>query len=475
MRYTPGLRETLVSLPSILGEAFFLTIGPQVHETGAKAHCIPALTNATPDNASRDSPQPCLLGPTERYHHSLPPAVKVPTSARVDTNRPLLVLIYLAIAVASVWLLQFLWHLLGQASVFVVILLVAWILTVAALGPVRILRRLMIPLPIAAAVIYLGLLSLVGVALFFVLPPFFEQVGRAAENLTQQALGIPEGMRALESRLISLGVPEDFVRSTITDVSRQLVSLGQDLASGILAATGTLAGGLAAALVTLIISFYLLLGWDRTVRNLEAILPKTWAEGFHRAIGAAEHTFGGWLVGQFIASLLWGGSIVITYFIAGLEFGLLVAVGTGLLLFIPIIGMVIGIGIPIAMAAAIRIDLAVWVGLTATLVSLVIENVVKPRVMGSTIGVSPIVVLSSVILGGIAAGFWGVLFGIPIGALLWTFTRWSVMEFLQSQRRTIPPTTNTTEPSAHRCRSEDKSSAKNASTVNDGSPKETQS
>ena len=209
----------------------------------------------------------------------------------MDTKRPLLLLIYLAIGVASAWLLQFFWELLGQASVFVVVLLVAWILTVAALGPVRMLRRLMIPRPIAAAVVYLGLLSLIGVALFFVLPPFFEQVGRAAENLTQQARGIPDGMRALEARLISLGVPEDFVRSTITDVSRQLVSVGQELASGILSATGTLAGGIAAALVTLIISFYLLLGWDRAVRNLEAILPDTWADGFDRAVRAAEHTF----------------------------------------------------------------------------------------------------------------------------------------------------------------------------------------
>jgi len=372
----------------------------------------------------------------------LPPAanIKVPASARVDTKRPLLVLVYLAIAVASLWLLQFFWELLGQASVFVVILLVAWILTVAALGPVRMLRRLMIPRPIAAAVVYLGLLSLIGVALFFVLPPFFQQVGRAAESLTQQARGIPEGMRVLEARLISLGVPEDFVRSTITDVSRQLVSVGQELASGILSATGTLAGGIAAALVTLIISFYLLLGWDRAVRNLEAILPKTWAEGFDRAIRAAEHTFGAWLGGQFIASVLWGGSVVLTYFIAGLEFGLLVAVGTGLLLFIPIFGMVVGIGIPIAMAAAIRIDLAIWVGLTVTLVSLVIENIVKPRVMGSTIGVSPIVILSSVILGGIASGFWGVLFGIPIGALLWTFARWIFVEFMETQRQSDPST-----------------------------------
>ncbi|MDE2903965.1 MAG: hypothetical protein OXP73_13190, partial [Chloroflexota bacterium] len=57
----------------------------------------------------------------------------------VESQRPLLILIYLGIAVAVAWLLQFLWGVLSQAGVFVVMLLVAWIVTVATLGPVRLL------------------------------------------------------------------------------------------------------------------------------------------------------------------------------------------------------------------------------------------------------------------------------------------------------------------------------------------------
>ena len=128
-----------------------------------------------------------------------------------------------------------------------------------------------------------------------------------------------------------------------------------------------------------------------------------------------------------------------TYLIAGLEFGLLVAVGTGILLFIPFFGMIVGIAVPTIMAFAVRVDLAIWVGVALTLVSLGIENVVKPRIMGTAIGVNPIVVLSSVILGGIAAGFWGILFGIPIGALLWTLLRGAASELLNSQRRAPVP------------------------------------
>lgn len=336
---------------------------------------------------------------------------------------------------AAAWLLQFLWAVLSQAGVFVVMLLVAWIVTVVTLGPVRLLRRLRTPRPIAAALVYLVLLGLAAVSLFFVLPPFFTEVGHAAENLTQQARGIPESLSNLQTWLSGLGAPDDIVSTVTEDISHHIVSVGQELATGIIATTGTIAGGVAATIVTLIISFYLVLGWDRGVDRLADALPPTWAARLHRGVRASEHTFGAWLGGQFLASVIWGIAVVVAYLIAGLEFGLLVAVGTGILMFIPFFGMIVGIAIPAIMAFTVRIDLAIWVGVALALVSLAIENVVKPRIMGTAIGVNPIVVLSSVILGGIAAGFWGVLFGIPIGALLWTTLRGFLREFLVMQRR----------------------------------------
>ena len=336
---------------------------------------------------------------------------------------------------AAAWLLQFLWGVLSQAGVFVVMLLVAWIVTVATLGPVRLLQRLRIPRPIASGLVYLVVLGIAGASLFFVLPPFFTEVGHAAESLTAQARGIPEGLSNLQTWLSGLGAPDDIVGTVTEDVSDNLASMGQELASGVITTTGTIAGGVAATIVTLIISFYLVLGWDRGVDRMSDALPPDWAARLNRGVRASEHTFGAWLGGQFLASVIWGIAVVVAYLIAGLEFGLLVAVGTGILMFIPFFGMIVGIAIPTIMAFTVRIDLAIWVGVALALVSLAIENVVKPRIMGTAIGVNPIVVLSSVILGGIAAGFWGVLFGIPIGALLWTTLRGFLREFLVMQRR----------------------------------------
>ncbi len=345
------------------------------------------------------------------------------------------ILIVLGIAVASIWLLQFLWGLIGNFAALVVTLLLAWIINLIALGPVRFMRRLRIPRLLAATLVYVVFAGLTALTSFFILPPLFAEIGRAAGNVTAEAANATQILENLRAQLLQWGVPQDTVTEVVTGLNTQIISLGQDIAAGILASTGAVLGGLGLAILTLIISFYILLGWDTNLQRLRRELPADWRARFDRGIRSAERTFGGWLGGQAVASTAWGGAVVLIYFIADMPFGLLVAVGTGLLMFIPFVGLAIGIGLPIVMALTLRLDLAIWVGISVVVTSMIIENIVKPRVMGTALGVNPLVVILSVIVGGVAAGFWGIVFGIPLGALIWTFARWATLEVLHAQAR----------------------------------------
>ncbi len=352
----------------------------------------------------------------------------------MDNPRLRNVLVVLGITVAAVWLLQVLGGLISQFGALVVTLLLAWIINLTALGPVRLLRRARVPRWLAALLVYLVIAGLVAVASFFVLPPLFGQIGIVAGQLTERAQEVPALLSNLDRQLVRLGVPADFVDELVKGASTQLVSFGQNVASVILNATGAVVGGLVLALLTLIISFYILMGWDANLRRIRAALPSAWRARFDRGLRASERAFGAWLGGQAVASTIWGGTVVLIYLIAGLPFGLLVGVVTGLFMFVPVVGIAVGIGVPLIMAVTVRIDLGIWVGISVTVLSLVIENVFKPRIMGAAIGVNPLVVIVSVIVGAVVAGFWGIVFGIPIGALLWTFARWSVAELLHAQR-----------------------------------------
>ncbi len=363
------------------------------------------------------------------------------------------ILVVLGIAVATVWLLQFLWGLIGNVAALVVTLLLAWIINLIALEPVRFMRRFRIPRLLAATIVYVVIAGITALTAFFILPPLFAEIGRAAANLTAGAANTTQILENLRAQLLQWGVPQDTVTEVVTGFNAQIITLGQDIASGILASTGAVLGGLGLAILTLIISFYILLGWDMNLQRLRRELPAEWRARFDRGIRSAERTFGGWLGGQAVASTIWGGAVVVIFFLADMPFGLLVAVATGLLMFIPFVGLAAGIGLPIAMALTVRVDLAIWVGISVAVLSLVIENIVKPRVMGTALGVNPLIVILSVIVGGVAAGFWGIVFGIPIGALIWTFARWGTLEVLHAQARLhehpdeplTPPATATAE------------------------------
>ena len=74
--------------------------------------------------------------------------------------------------------------------------------------------------------------------------------------------------------------------------------------------------------------------------------------------------------------------------------------------------------VPDAVLPAIILMLAGW---------FLVMNVLQPRIMQGAVGIHPIVVLGSVLIGGRIAGIPGAIFGIPIAAVVSAF----VMEFLQ--------------------------------------------
>jgi predicted PurR-regulated permease PerM len=68
---------------------------------------------------------------------------------------------------------------------------------------------------------------------------------------------------------------------------------------------------------------------------------------------------------------------------------------------------------------------------------LLVQNVLQPRLMQEAVGIHPIVVLGSVMIGGKIAGVVGAIFGIPIAAVLSAF----FFHFLVITREPSPVTT----------------------------------
>ena len=204
---------------------------------------------------------------------------------------------------------------------------------------------------------------------------------------------------------------------------------------------GMLSGGVAlVSLLSLVVvmplvAFYMLRDWDRLVARIDDLLPKRVQQTVREQAAEIDRTLSGFVRGQALVCLLLGTFYAVGLSLVGLEFGLIVGLGTGLVSFIPYFGMALGLIVGMGIAIA---QFSEWlpIALTAGVFAIgqVIEgNFLTPRLVGDRVGLHPVWVLFAVLAGGALLGFTGVILAIPIAATIGVLVRFGVDRYRRSQ------------------------------------------
>jgi predicted PurR-regulated permease PerM len=107
-----------------------------------------------------------------------------------------------------------------------------------------------------------------------------------------------------------------------------------------------------------------------------------------------------------------------TNLVLGLPLAALTSVAAGLLQLIPFFGPFISWAPPVIVALVLQPESVIPAAILMGIGWFVVMNVLQPRIMQGAVGIHPIVVLGSVIIGGRIAGIPGAIFGIPIAAVV---------------------------------------------------------
>jgi predicted PurR-regulated permease PerM len=108
----------------------------------------------------------------------------------------------------------------------------------------------------------------------------------------------------------------------------------------------------------------------------------------------------------------------IAYTVMGVPSPLLLAVIAGIAEVIPIIGPLVGVLPAVLVSATVSPELAVLVGLVGIAIQAVEGMVLTPIVMRKTLGLSPMLVFLSVLVGAAVGGLLGALLAVPVAATL---------------------------------------------------------
>ena len=123
---------------------------------------------------------------------------------------------------------------------------------------------------------------------------------------------------------------------------------------------------------------------------------------------------------KFLTSAFTGIAAGLIYWFLGLELAFIFGSLTFILNFIPVIGSVIAVLLPLPIAFLQYNDptLVVLIIILPTIIHQIVGNFVEPKIFGESFGLHPITIILSLIFWGMIWGFIGVLLAAPLTAII---------------------------------------------------------
>ena len=336
-----------------------------------------------------------------------------------------------AAAVLGVLLLAFVIY----RSLIVLLLLFMALLVATAIEPVvNWLRRGPFSRSAGILIVYTALFAALGLIGYIMFSVFFSQLGEFRIGLARSVGEMRASTQDLDNIFlrdqarIFLDVAEGFVG----DLGRPPTD--EEKLEAVTATALTVAEIFFALITIFVVAFYWLSERTLIKRSLMSWLPASRANRVRRVWDDIEIKVGGWVRGQLTLMLIVGLASAVGYFVLGISFWPALALFIAIAEAIPLVGPYIGTA-PAVLVALTQVEndglpallgmdpinpllRALLVVVFAVVLQTVEGNVLIPRVMKDSVGISPLTVILSIILGATLAGLAGALVAVPLAGAL---------------------------------------------------------
>jgi len=290
------------------------------------------------------------------------------------------------------------------------------------LGLNRLFATILIALGLVAAVVMAGLL---------VIPAVFAQ----AAQLVNAAPDFFTQLQDFLAERFPGTLDHGTLRRTLSGVGDTIQERGGELVQGVLSSARSVFSALIFLVIAPVVAFYLLLDWPRLISRTDGLMPRDHASTIREILHDIDRAIAGFVRGQLTVCLILSVYYAVALMLAGLQYGLVVGVLTGLISFIPFIGAIVGgtlaIGLALFQFWGEPVSIGIIVGIFV--VGQVMEgNFLVPKMVGRSVGLHPVWLLLALSVFGSLFGFAGVLVAVPVAAALGVLVRFAVDQYSES-------------------------------------------
>ena len=272
---------------------------------------------------------------------------------------------------------------------------------------------------------------LVLVALFYlILPQLYQSIKMIVDNSSTY---IDTATSWAEKKLAAFPELEAYVTQLLGSANENLVAWLQnnvlprlynvlnsvtDVVSDVLRAVYNL-------LVGIVVSLYILGNLEKVKAGFKRLLYSLFsldtAEKIRAALDFTDKTFMGFISGKLLDSAIIGMICYIVCAIVGMPYALLVSVIVGITNVIPFFGPFIG-AVPSALIILLVNPIKCLIFIIFIIILQQVDgNIIGPKILGSSTGINGFWVMFAIIAGAGLFGFWGMLLGVPVFVVIYTY------------------------------------------------------
>jgi predicted PurR-regulated permease PerM len=279
---------------------------------------------------------------------------------------------------------------------------------VTAIERRRVAGRRRLPRWVAILIIYVTLIgSLVAVGMM-VVPPLVMQ---ARDFWTE----LPVMLQSAQQWLIDRGILSE--QLTVRDAVEQTAG-GTDAVGTVVGAIWGFVGGVFGLLTILILAFYFLVDSSSLVRTFVRLFPRPERPRVEDACLRVSTKVSAWLGGQLLLAMIIGTTAAIGLWLLGVPYFYVLALIAGIGEMIPVVGPLLAAIPAIAVALTVSPATALFVAIFFVVQQQIENHVLVPKVMERQVGVSAVVVIVALLLGGSLLGVIGAILAVPTAAIL---------------------------------------------------------
>lgn len=293
-----------------------------------------------------------------------------------------------------------------------------------------------IPRMVGAVLVMLLLLGVFAALILIMVPLFEKEANRLLDKMPAYLDMLKNHVIPwLESRLdISLQPDMNVLKEALSEHWKSAGGVAAKMLPSLTSGGMAVVEFLVNLLLVPVVLFYLLRDWDMLVKLIDEMIPRYWHDQISQLARETDRILAEFLRGQLSVILLMSICYITGLWLAGLEFALPIGLVAGILVFVPYLGMIVGLMLA-TFAAMMQFQdwsgvITVWAvfGIGQMLEGMLIT----PWLVGDRIGLHPVVVIFALMAFGQLFGFFGILLALPVSAVMLVWLRHLRQRYLGS-------------------------------------------